>query len=128
MTTNILALPLVSMTVETGTNEDWIDTICYVVEDGSGSPPQLDLRGLTFTMEVRAQPEDVEVIILATTADGGLRIGEYPNFGWLMFYIPVGTMKEKFPGAYVGDVVVTDGEITRRCITFNLNIIEGITR
>jgi hypothetical protein len=128
MTTNLLALPLASMTIDTGTNEDWLDTLCYVVDDGTPNPPQLDLRGISFAMEVRSSPPDHEVIILATTDNGGLRIGPAPDYGWLIFYIPLDTMKVKFPGAYVGDIVASDGTLSRRVITFDLNIIEGVTR
>ena len=121
-------MPLADMVIDTGTNEDWLDSIMYVVTDGSADPPQLDLRGIAFTMEVRRNPDDHEVIIRASTATGELVIGPYPDFGWLVINVPHDTMKTKFAGAYVGDIIADDGNFQRRCITFDLNIIEGITR
>jgi hypothetical protein len=128
VTTNLLAMPLVSMTVITGTNEDWIDSIKFVVDDGSADPPQLDLTGIKFDMEVRRQPPDVEVVLKASTADGTLAVGAAPDFGFLLINVDHDKMKIIQPNDYTADIVGTDGEIIRRCIVMDLQIVLGITR
>ena len=130
--TNVLALPLVSMTVATGTNEDWIDTLKFVVNDGSSEDfnqlPQLDLRGITFEMEIRRAAPDHEVILSASTKDGRLIIGAPPDFGFLIINVPLDQMQIKQPGAYVGDIVASDEINSRVCTQISLSIVEGITR
>lgn len=131
MTTNILALPLAAMVITTGTNEDWIDSMLFLVADGSGDPtlyPQLDLRGIHFQMMIRHHVDDVEVQIEASTTDGLLKLGDYPNYGYLIIAIDNDIMKERPPGAYVGDIVASDETFTRRVVTFDLNLVEGVTR
>jgi hypothetical protein len=79
--TNLLAMPLVVMSVSTGTNEDWIDSILFLVDDGGDvqeSFPQLDLTGIEFNMEVRRRAPDNEVVLRGSTKDGSLSIGD-PN-------------------------------------------------
>jgi hypothetical protein len=34
---NLLAMPLVQLAIETGTNEDWIDSIKFLIDEGAGS-------------------------------------------------------------------------------------------
>jgi hypothetical protein len=128
MTTNLLAMPLVNMQVITGTNEDWVDSIKFVVDDGSGDPPQLDLTGIKFDMEVRRQPPDNEVVLRASTDDGTLAVGEAPNFGFLLINISHEQMKIIKPDSYTADIVGTDGDVIRRCIVIDLEIALGITR
>src|SRR4249920_2670652 len=110
MSTNILSLPLATLFITTGTNEDWIESLKYLIPDGSGNPdnyPQLDLRGIDFEMEVRHAAPDHEVVINASTADGSLKVGTYPNYGWLLFDISVEIMKRQVPDSYVGDIVAS---------------------
>ena len=130
--TNVLALPLVSMTVATGTNEDWIDTIKYVVNDESSADfnqlPQLDLRGITFEMEIRRAAPDHEVILNASTKDGEILIGNPPDYGFLIINVPLAQMTLKQPGTYVGDIVATDSINSRVTVQISLTIVEGITR
>lgn len=129
---NVLALPLVSMTVATGTNEDWIDSIKFVVNDESSTDfnqlPQLDLRGIKFEMEIRRAAPDHEVIIAASTVDGRLIIGNPPDYGFLIINVPLDQMAVKQPGSYVGDIVGSDETNSRVCIQISLTIVEGITR
>src|SRR5262245_33986861 len=85
---NLLAMPLVAISVETGNNEDWIDSIVFVIETEGLEPelmPQLDIRGIEFEMEVRRTVTDPEIIVAASTADGSLLIGDPPNYGFLLF-------------------------------------------
>jgi hypothetical protein len=131
MATNILALPLVTMTVETSNNEDWIDSLKFLVEE-EGVPiedlDQLDLRGIYFEMEVRRSAADHEVVLYATTDDGTLAIGLPPNFGFLIINIPVAQMKTKDAGVYVGDIVARADGLYRVTIRMTLTIIEGVTK
>lgn len=126
--TNILALPLVQLTIVTGNQEHWIDSLKYVVEDGSADPPQLDLTGIRFRMEVRRRPEENEVIISASTDDGTMALGAFPDVGFLIITIDAEVMRNKRAGAYVGDILASDGEFERVCAAFNLTIVEGITK
>lgn len=128
MATNILALPRVQVEVETGTNEDWIDSIKYVVDDGSLDPPQLDLSGISFDMEVRRAPPEHEVILSASTDVGDLYIGTYPDSGYLIIRIDDTVMRTKRAGSYVGDIVARDENYTRTTVQFELTIFEGVTR
>lgn len=130
--TNILAIPLVQLQIDTGNNEDWVDTIDFVVDNGSGNIdtfPQLDLRGIDFVMEIRRAPGDHEVIIQASTFDGTMAVGAPPRYGFLIMYVPLlGVMQYKEAGSYVGDIVALDGNFTRTIAQIDLTIFEGITR
>ena len=125
--TQSLALSVAHLTIETGNNEDWIDAIKFVV-DGGSPEEQLDLRGMKFQMEVRRRVEDHEVVIHASTDDGRLMIGEFPDFGFLIITILDEVMRTKDAGNYVGDIIASDTDFVRRCITFDLTVIEGITK
>lgn len=127
--TQILSLPVVALTIQTGNNEDWIDAIKFVVDDGTDDPTeQLDLRGMSFEMEIRSNAESHEVVIAGSTEDGRLMIGEYPDFGFLIIAIEDDVMRTKRAGGYIGDIVARDSDYTRRCITFDLIVIEGVTK
>lgn len=132
--TNILALPLVQAVIDTGNNEDWVDTIQWLVDNGSSDPstmPQLDLRGLEFQMEIRRMTADAEVIIEASTWEGTLGIGAPPNYGFLIIYVPLASvMQYKEPGSYVGDIIAIDptAPFTRVCVQIELTIVQGVTR
>ena len=124
-------MPLVSMEVVTGTNEDWIDSIKFVVDDGSGLPedfPQLDLTGIEFHMEVRRLPPDNEVVIRGTTTDGTLAIGAAPNYGYLLINIDYKHMGIVRPQKYVADITGRDGETVRRVALIDLEVVFGVTK
>lgn len=130
---NLLSLPLVQVTVQTGNQEDWIDVLKYVappvgMEPDDPTAPQVDLRGITFEMEVRRVPTDHEVVLSATTDDGTLSIGAAPNFGYLIFNLPVEIMKTQVAGQYVADVIGRDEHYARKCIQMDLTVIEGVTK
>lgn len=126
--TNLLAMPLVQMSVFTGTNEDWIDSIKYVVDTGDEDPPQLDIRGIYFEMEVRRGTPEHEVVFSANTDDGTLAIGSDPDYGFLLINISHKVMLEQAPGMYVADIVGTDAHNIRRCVVIDLEIVHGVTR
>lgn len=135
--TNILSIPLTRMTVQTGNNEDWIESIKYVVDDGTGIAtddpaadmlPQLDLRGIAFEMEVRHKRTDHEVVLTASTANRRLGVGPFPNFGFLLLGVSIDDMKLQTAGTYVADVVASDDTYARKVIEMDLSIVEGVTR
>jgi hypothetical protein len=130
--TNILAMPIVQIDVETGNNEDWVDVLQWTVDNGSGTPatfPDLDLRGIAFEMMVRRSATDSEVIIAASTLEGTMAVGAPPNIGFLIWYVPLDeVMQYKEPGSYVGDIVAMDGNFVITVVQMNLTIFEGISR
>jgi hypothetical protein len=138
LATNVLALPQAHLIIEVANNEDWIDSLVFLVSGSEPEPEperraarlhdQLDLRGIVFTMHVRRRPQDNEIVLTASTADGSLSIGAPPNVGHLIFYLPQAIMRQQWPGKYVGDVSARDANFERVCLTLDLTIIEGITR
>jgi hypothetical protein len=126
--TNVLALPLAHLTVEVSNNEDWIDSLVFVVSDSGPPPDQLDLRGLSFEMHLRRRPEIHEIVLQASTVDRTMFIGSPPDIGYLIFYVPKETMKGLWAGAYVGDIVARDTSFERVVLTMDLTVLEGITR
>jgi hypothetical protein len=122
---SVLSLPLAYVTIETGTNEDWVDSLLYLVNEGG---PQLDLRGIKFEMEIRHRVDNHEVVIDASTDNGLLVIGDYPNYGYLVINIGHELMINQLPGGYVGDIVADDGTNLRRTANIDLTLIEGVTR
>lgn len=128
---NVLALPLALMAAVIGNNEDWIESVKYVVDDGSDNiddMPQLDLRGISFEMEVRRKAADHEVILNLSTDNHRLAIGAFPNIGFLLFNVPLDEMQTKMAGSYVADMIARDAEHERKIIEMSLTIVEGITR
>jgi hypothetical protein len=130
---NVLALPLVSVSVETGNNEDWVDSIKFVVDPGDGTTDvenfdQLDLRGITFDMEIRRKANDPEVIFAASTSTGTIRIGTPPDFGFLIIHVPTAEMQAHLAGLYVGDIVGRDDLYRRVTVRIDLEIVEGVTK
>jgi hypothetical protein len=135
MMTNLLALPLVSLAIEVGNNEDWVDAIVFVIGLADPTAPQLDIHGIDFEMEIRHQPEDHEVVLSASTDAGTLQIGMAPNYGFLIINIPYevddttkSAMKNQQPGDYVGEIRGSDGLNTRVCAQIDLTINDGVVR
>ena len=127
--TNVLALPLANVVIEVANNEDWIDSLVFMVSDTSGPPSeQLDLSGISFECVIRRQPQINEVVLTASTRDRTLYIGSPPDVGYLIFYVPQATMLTLWPGRYVGDIVASDADFQRVVLTVDLTILEGITR
>jgi hypothetical protein len=131
-TTNVLALPIVQVSIETGNNEDWVDSIKFVIDDGTGmaidAMPQLDIRGITFEMEVRRQPGDAEVVLAASTDTGTLFIGAPPDYGFLVINISLAEMQNMVAGVYIADIIGRDAFSQRRAVNITLTVDEGITR
>ena len=130
VTTNLLALPLVALTIETANSEDWIESIKYVVDTGDlpENLPQVDLRGIEFQMEVRRTAPSHEVVITATSEDGSIAVGEPPDFGYIIINVGFAEMKMLQAGSYVADIRGKDDKYTRVCIQIALTVFDGITR
>jgi hypothetical protein len=132
ISTNVLALPLIQVQARIHNTESWVDSIKYLVGSDPDITllPQLDLRGITFDMEVRRLPDLREVVLSASTDDGKLMIGEPPDVGFLIIQIPraeiMGSLSSS--GDYIADVRASDAEYTRVVIEMTLEIVEGITR
>jgi hypothetical protein len=128
---NVLSIPLVALNIQTGNNEDWIDSLKYLVEIPDASIddyPQLDLRNIIFDMEIRRATTDPEVLLAASTRYDTLQIGVPPDFGYLIINIPLADMRGMKAGNYVGDIVGHDDFYTRKIAEIALEIIEGITK
>src|SRR5580693_9272910 len=128
MQTNVLALPLAHLVIEVSNNEDWIDTLVFMVSDSGPPLEQMDLRGISFEMHIRRRPEIHEIVLEASTFTRTLTIGAPPNVGYLIFYIPRETMVTLWPGKYVGDIVARDKNFERVVFTVELTILQGITQ
>ena len=125
---NLLAMPLVTMSVETGTNEDWVDSLLFFVGTEE-TGPQLDLTGIAFEMEVRRRADDAEVLVRASTVNGKLAIGDAPNFGYLLINVPHQEMVQfHAPAQYVADIIGKDELYTRRVVAIDLTLNKGVTR
>jgi hypothetical protein len=128
MPTNVLALPLANIVMEASNNEDWIDSLVYLVSDTGPPLEQLDLRGISFEMHIRRRPELNEIVLAASSLTQSLLVGSPPNYGHLIFYVPEVTMRGLWPGRYVGDVRASDASFQRINLTVELTVLEGITR
>lgn len=139
MMTNLLAMPRLNMIVVTGSHEDWVDSIKFMVDDGTAEEdkPQLDIRGIVFEMEVRRSAPDHQVVINASTEDGSIMVGEPPDFGFLIIHVDLEEMKIQQPGEYVADIIGQEYAGTapnkvlmmqRVIATIDLTIVQGITR
>lgn len=130
ISTNVLALPLVLIRARVHNNESWVDSIKYVVGpivEGI-EPPQMDLRGIKFEMEVRHDPDLHGVILSASTDDGKLMIGAPPDFGFLIIQIPRAEIMYLPAGDYIADIRASDADYSRVAIEMALEIASGITR
>ena len=126
---NVLALPLAHITMEVSNNEDWVDSLVYVVTTGPAEPyPQMDLRRIRFEMMLRRRPQDHEVILDSGILAGALTVGSPPNFGHLIWHFSRSVMRRVWPGEYVGDVIAKDQRFERAILTVNLTVVHGVTR
>lgn len=122
--TNVLALPLVHIIFETGNNEDWFDSIRYVTPYDD----PVDLRDITFHMQIRNRPNEHDVSLFATTTNGMLIAGG-ERYNILIINVPLWRMQNVWTiGEYVGDILASDDRIYRVIATFNLKVIHGVTR
>jgi hypothetical protein len=124
MATNLLALPLVQLSVYTGNNEDWIDTLQFLDVDGN----PIALTGISFAMEVRKGPPDHTVLLEASTDNGLIAIAG-SDFSYLAIRVPIAHMSDFLADSYVADIVGQDATNARVIIQVTpLQVFEGITR
>lgn len=125
MLTNVLALPLTHLVIETGNNQDWWDAVRYI----TANDEPVDLRGIEFDMQIRRRSDDHDVVIYAS-ADGNrwVSIGDLPNSNHLVIHVPLEKMQRMLAGQYVGDVLAHDEHVHRVCFTLELTVIQGVTR
>ena len=117
------------MEIETGTYEDWVDSIVWLVDSTDPvNGTQLDLRGIDFELTVRDSTAAHAVLIEASTSDGSLLTVNPPDYGYLIISLPASTMALIEPGNYVGDIVATDDFSTRVCVQFTLSLVQGVSR
>ena len=122
---NVNAIPLAHLVMEAYTNEDWVDTLVYMVTEPF---VQMDLRGIIFEIMLRRRPADNEVILGGSSLTGTLTVGVAPNYGHLIFYFSRRLIGRLWPGQYVGDVIARDLRFERAILTVDLTVIHGITR
>lgn len=124
--TQILNLPLVEVGIDTGTNEDWRDSIGFTAANGSA----LDISGIAFRMMLREKAEDaqawLDVSTASAVADGQLVNGGAT--GVLGIAVPLAKMKRIHPGDYVMDIVATGDGISRVAARGNVSVVLGVTR
>ncbi len=118
---DVWELPLIDLQFEVGTNEDWVDSIELLDEDGVTA---LDLTGIAFRLQVRKTAPDHTVLIDASTAAGSLLVGN----GVVGLYVLEDTMRGVPPGDYVLDIVgEKDGRVSRLA-TGTVKVLQGVTR
>lgn len=125
--TNLLAMPLVTLTIITGNNEDWIDSIKFLVDTGEPELPQLDIRNIVFEMEVRREAGEHEVVLSASTENDTLQVGTAPDYGFLIIAVPIETMRSLVASTYSADITGRDEVNTRVIARVLLTITDGLT-
>lgn len=94
------------------TNEDWVDTIAVVENQGEEDEVAYDLTGAELRMQIRSKAETLKVLLELSTDNGRLIIEDpvgdelYPNK--ITVYVPQATVDNLKPGnVYVYDIVWT---------------------
>lgn len=115
------------------TNEDWVDTIGVVENEGETDETPYDLTGSHLIMQIKTQAEKLTVKLELST-DNGLLIIEDPSTGEpyankFTVMVPQETVATMAPAVYVYDIVWTrvDGRVVQfieGTVTVNL----GVTR
>lgn len=88
--TNILRLPLVEMEVETGTNEDWLDSVAFV--EGDDVTP-ISIAGISFASQLRHSALGATAYLDATTDNTQLLIGGTSS-NVLSYNVPTEVMEQ----------------------------------
>jgi hypothetical protein len=128
MSTNILTLPLVTCTLITGNNEDWLDSFQFVNTISTDVSTPVDLAGIEFKMELRSLASDVDVLITASTEDGRLMVGGTED-SFLVIRVPAVLMETLVPADYVADIVAEADGYRRVIVQISpITIFQGVTR
>jgi hypothetical protein len=126
MPTQLGNLPLLQWDQETGNNEDWRNSIMFMMENDIDP---FDLTGILFTCHVRQDPG---LLVVRLAFDSSLSPA-----GWLInglgdgtisMKVPASQMRRLDPDTYEYDVVGTADGITARVITGNLVVVQGLTK
>ena len=125
---NLLAIPLIKLVVNTGNNEDWIDPILFLVSDAvpdTTPTNQLDIRGIKFLMEVRRDQLSHEVVMTASTENGMIAIGEMPDYGYLIIQVPMAEVRPISP-AHMSPIssATTASTIASSCRSISISWME----
>jgi hypothetical protein len=122
MATNILYMPQVAMDMTVATNADWLDGLEY--HDLQVPPQPIDLVGIAFELEMRANPPDATVVLKCGTDNGLIVI--YANTWQLL--VPATVMSLVPPATYVYDMLGTADGYTRILSSGIVTVVQGITR
>jgi hypothetical protein len=122
MPTNILYMPQVVMDMTVSTNADWLDGLEY--QDLQTPAQPIDLSGIAFELELRADPPAATVVLRCGT-DNGL-IVVYFNTWQLL--VPSTTMLLLPPATYVYDMLGMADGYTRKLSSGNVTVVQGVTR
>jgi len=122
MATQILYMPQVAMDMTVSTNADWLDGLEY--HDLQTPAQPIDLAGIAFELEMRANPPDATVVLRCGT-DNGL-IVVYANTWQLL--VPATTMILLPPATYVYDMLGMADGYTRILSSGTVVVVQGVTR
>lgn len=122
MPTNILYMPQVIMDMTVSTNADWLDGLEY--QDLQTPAQPIDLAGIAFEMEMRANPPDATVVLRCGTDNGYIVV--YANT-W-QFLVPAAVMLLLPPATYVYDMLGRADGYTRKLASGSVTAVQGVTR
>jgi hypothetical protein len=109
------------------TNEDWQDSI--ELDDGAVSPTPLDVTGSSFLAHVRTEPDSLDIVLAASTANNMLVIAEDPTTGVVSWNVPKSVLSLIEPGVYVYDMVWTKADTSEDTVVEGtITVKRGITR
>ncbi len=100
---NLLLLPQLAGSFTTANNADWRDALLFV--DANNNP--IDLSGIAFHQQIKAASDPSTILLDLSTANG-LLINGGTN-GTLSWLVPVAQMELVAAGAYIADLVASDG-------------------
>jgi hypothetical protein len=129
----LLSLPLIKLTIETSSNEDWLDSIGYTTpsdDPAPGSPIPLD--GILLILTVRDSVDDLAVLLTASTENGLLQIlpansGSGINSVWMIAVYQQQFPALLVPGSYVLEMQGIVGQNRRTIVEGTLTVDKGVS-
>ena len=129
--TSIRILPLIEVSIVTGTNESFIDAVAFI--DAAGNP--IPLSGIRFRGQMRPSPTEAACLGFNTAdtaptpgiPNGLLAIGG-DGLNVLAFAVPAASMGRLRANTYVFDVVGYAEDVSRRALVGDISLIQGVTR
>jgi hypothetical protein len=122
MATNILYMPQVAMDMTVTTNADWLDGLEY--HDLQVPSQPINLAGIAFELEMRANPPDATVVLRCATDNG--YIVTYANTWQLL--VPATVMEIVPPATYAYDMLGMADGYTRILSSGTVTVVQGVTR